>query len=111
MTNSHKRGEAVSMLNRQHAQKRLYIALQRANQTSKLDLASLRQPALSMWQSAILVYASVKCGIKFTSIDQTDRWLRMNPHNPQHLTVDVVLQLLLVEPPRDRRKSSPPTAA
>jgi hypothetical protein len=30
---------------------------------------------LSVWQSAVLAYASGKCGVTFTSIEQTDKWL------------------------------------
>jgi hypothetical protein len=65
-----------------------------------IHLVSPGKPALSVWQSAVLAYASAKCGITFTRIEQADKWLRKNPQNPQHLTVKAVCGLLLVEPPR-----------
>jgi hypothetical protein len=68
-----------------------------------VHLASLGKPTLSVWQSAILAYASAKCGITFTSIEQTDKWLRSNPLNPQHLTIKAVCGLLVVEPPKKSR--------
>jgi hypothetical protein len=77
-------------------------------------LASPNKPKLSIWQSAVLAYASAKCGSTFTSIEQTDKWLRTNSQNPQHLTVKAVCGLLLVEPPKSVRRlppASPPTAA
>jgi hypothetical protein len=76
--------------------------------------ASLGKPALSVWQSAVLAYASAKSGIAFTSIEQADRWLRTNPLNPKHLAVKAVCGLLVVEPPKKVRTfppTQPPTAA
>jgi hypothetical protein len=69
-----------------------------------------RQPAherlftaerLNIWQSAVLAYASANCGITFTSIDQIGKWLRINPQDPQHPTIEVAYSLLLVEPPKN----------
>jgi hypothetical protein len=80
-----------------------------------IHLASLGKPTLSIWQSAVLAYASAKCGTTFSSIDQTEKWLRKNSQDPHYLTVTAVCGLLLVEPPRGVRKfppaSEPPTAA
>lgn len=70
-------------------------------------LLSFGAPPLSIWQSAVLAYAGAKCGINFTSIEHTDRWLRTNPQNPEHLTVQAVFGLLLVEPPKDHWKFPP----
>ena len=77
-------------------------------------IVSIGKPALSVWQSAILAYASAKCGITFTSVEQTDKWLRKNSQNPQHLTVKAAYELLLVEPSKVVKTfsaASPPTAA
>src|ERR1017187_3225383 len=82
---------------RQKAPQDVYLV---ARQGQGIHLESLERPTLSIWQSAVLAYASAKCGIKFTSIEHTDRWLRTNPQNPQHLTVKAVFGLLLVEPPK-----------
>jgi len=76
-----------------------------------IHLASLEKPTLSIWQSAILACASAKCGLQFTSIEQTDKWLRANPHNPQHLTLQAVCGLLVVEPRLPVFSPAPPTAA
>jgi|HubBroStandDraft_1064217.scaffolds.fasta_scaffold321435_2 hypothetical protein len=80
-----------------------------------IHLASIGKPTLSIWQSAVLAYASAKCGTTFTSIDQTENWLRKNSQNPQRLTVKALCGLLLVEPPRGVRifppAPRPPTAA
>jgi hypothetical protein len=80
-----------------------------------IHLASLGKPTLSIWQSAVLAYASAKCGTTFTSIGQTENWLRKNSQNPSHLTVKAVCSLLLVEPPRGvvfpPARQPPPTAA
>jgi hypothetical protein len=78
-----------------------------ARQPQAIHLESIGKPILSIWQSAVLGYDSAKCGIKFTSIEHTDRWLHTNPQNPQHLTVKAVLGLLLIERPKGRRKYSP----
>ena len=72
-----------------------------------IHLASITRPTLSIWQSAVLAYASAKCGVTFTSIEHTDRWLRTNLHNPQHITVQAVFGLLLLQPPKGRRRSPP----
>jgi hypothetical protein len=93
---------------RQKAPQDVYLV---ARQGQGIHLESLERPTLSIWQSAVLAYASAKCGIKFTSIEHTDRWLRTNPQNPQHLTVKAVFGLLLVEPPKKRRKSLPSALA
>ena len=77
-------------------------------------IASIGRPALSVWQSAVLAYVSAKCGSTFTSIKQTKEWLRINPEDPQHLTIKAVCGLLLVEPPKRVNTlppASPPTAA
>jgi hypothetical protein len=82
-----------------------------SRQEQGIHLASLGKPTLSTWQSAILAYASSKCGIRFTSIEQTDKWLRANPQNPQHLTVEAVCELLVVDAPRPVFSPASPTAA
>jgi len=77
-------------------------------------IASIGKSTLSIWQSAVLAYASAKSGSTFTSIEQTNEWLRTNSQNPQHLTVKAVCGLLLVEPPKSARilpPAQPPTAA
>src|ERR1022692_2011113 len=59
------------MPNRQKAPQDVYLV---ARQGQGIHLESLERPTLSIWQSAVLAYASAKCGIKFTSIEHTDRW-------------------------------------
>jgi hypothetical protein len=79
-----------------------------------IHLVSPGKPTFSIWQAAVLAYASAKCGVTFTSIEQTDKWLRTNARNPQRLTGKAVCGLLLVEPPRGVKifpTASPPTAA
>jgi hypothetical protein len=73
--------------------------------------ASPRKPTLSIWQSALLAHASAKCGIRFTSIEQTGNWLRANPQDPRQTAVQEVCGLLVVEPPRPAYSPVPPTAA
>jgi hypothetical protein len=83
-------------------------------QERPVHLASLGKLRLSIWQAAVLAYASSKSGVTFTSIEQTENWLRKNSQNPQHLTVKAVYGLLLVEPPKGVKTlppASPPTAA
>jgi hypothetical protein len=79
-----------------------------------VSLASIGKPTLSVWQSAVLAYASAKSGVTLTSVEQTDKWLRTNARNPHHLTVMAVRGLLVVEPPKGMKifpPASPPTAA
>jgi hypothetical protein len=78
-----------------------------SRQEQGVVLASLGKPPLSIWQSAVLAYASAKCGIAFTSIEQTDTWLRTNIRHPQHLIVRVAFGLLLVEPPSGAEMPAP----
>jgi len=65
--------------------------------------ASLTQPTLSIWQSAVLAYASAQCGISFSSIGQIDKWLRTNPQDSKHSAVRAVCTLLITEPPKSGR--------
>jgi hypothetical protein len=78
-----------------------------------IHLVSPGKPALSVWQSAVLAYASAKCGLAFTSVEQTDWWLRNNPRDAQHLTVKALRELLAVKPPRGVKifPPAPPTPA
>jgi len=91
--------------NSQAAQQKLHVASRHAQ---GIHLASLGKPTLSIWQSALLAYASAKCGKTFTSIEQTDKWLRTNTANPQHLAVKAVCRLLVVEPAEEDPHHQPP---
>jgi len=85
-----------------------------SRQRQAVHFASLGKQPLSIWQSAVLAYASAKCGTTFTTINQTDKWLRINLRHPQHLTVKAACRLLLVEPPNGVEifpPASPPTAS
>lgn len=92
---------------RQEAKQKFHL---RSQPAQEIHLSLREKPALSIWQSAVLAYASAKCGKTFTSIEQTDKWLRTNLKNPQHLTVKAVRGLLVAEPPRENPEI-PPTAA
>jgi hypothetical protein len=35
--------------------------------------------AMTTWQSAILAYASDRCGVRFTSLREADQWLIAHP--------------------------------
>jgi hypothetical protein len=78
-----------------------------------IHIASPEETTLSAWQCAVLAYASAKCGLAFTSIEQTDWWLRNNPRDAQHLTVKALRELLAVKPPRGVKiiPPAPPTPA
>ena len=72
-----------------------------SNREQEYSLAAPETPALSIWQSAVLAYVSAISGTAYTSIEQTNNWLRTNPQNPQHLIVKVVCGLLVAEPPKE----------
>jgi len=93
---------------------KLYVDTGQVQGTHVASLQKPTLPTLSNWQSAVLAYMSVKCGIMFTSIEQTESWLRTNRQNPQHLSVSAICGLLFIEPPKRVRIFSPhplPTAA
>jgi hypothetical protein len=78
-----------------------------------IHLASPGETQLSAWQCAVLAYISAKCGLAFTSVEQTDKWLRNNPRDAQHQTVKALRELLAVKPPRGVRifRPAPQTPA
>lgn len=72
-------------------------------QQSYVHPSLLTDPTLSIWQSAVLAYASAKCGISFTSIGQIDKWLQTNRQDSQRSVVRAVCRLLVAEPPKSGR--------
>ena len=92
-------------------QRKLHLVLR---QRQGVSPASLGKATLSIWQSAVLAYASAKGGTAFTTIEQTQDWLHANTQHSEHLSVKAVCELLLVEPPKHNPIFSPalpPTAA
>ena len=71
----------------------------------------LTNPTPSIWQAAVLAYASAKCDILFTSIGQIDKWLRKNPQDSNHSAVRAVGRLLVAEPKVVECFTAPPATA
>ena len=73
---------------------------QEGSKVSRNQLVDFRgRPTLTNWQSAVLAYASNKCGSVLIGISETDEWLRQNPQSPGHLAVRALRALMVCDPP------------
>jgi hypothetical protein len=52
--------------------------------------------SVSVWVDAVLAYASERCGVPFTNLQEADEWLLNHPENP--LNQKAIRVLLTAEP-------------
>jgi hypothetical protein len=78
----------------QNTQQRFYLS----SAELRIRRVSRRGQALSIWQAAVLGYASAKSGVKFGTTEQASQWLQKNPEHPQQTAVNEAFVLLAVDP-------------